>query len=91
MILSSVTSTISLRGMVRSESRKLLSAGRLTMSCWMEKLSSVMVKSLTWPSLEPFLVSTLRPTSEKLRSRILSMRMTSPRATRSSVESMTQP
>ena len=51
-----------------SESKKLLTVGRLTMICWTEKLSSVTVKSRTLPSLEPFLVSTLRPMRLKLSS-----------------------
>ena len=65
MILRLVTSTISLRGMVSSESRKDLISGRVTMSCSMVKLSLVTVESVTRPSFVPFLVSTLRFVREK--------------------------
>ena len=54
-------------------------------------MSSVTVKSVTLPSLEPFLVSTLRPMGLKLRARTFSILTTSPSEISSSAESMTRP
>ena len=65
--------------------------GRFTMICWTLKLSSVTVKSMILPSLEPFLVSTLRPMGLKLRARTFSILTTSPSEISSSAESMTRP
>ena len=77
--------------MVSSGSIKDFTSGRLTMSCFTVKLSSVTVKSETLPSLVPFLVSTLRSVREKLRSMILLILTTSSLLTSSSIESTTQP
>ena len=86
-----MTSTISRREMVSSGSRRRLKVGRLTMICWTRKSSELTVKSVTVPSLEPFLVSTLRERRSKLRPRTCSIRTTSEGATNSSIESMTMP
>ena len=86
-----MTSTISLRGIVSSESEKLFMSGRLTIICWMLKLSLVVVKSIMRPSLVPFLVSTLSPMRLKLRFRTFSIFTTSFEETNSSIESITMP
>ena len=57
----------------------------------MEKLSGETVKSSTWPSLEPFLVSTLRPGRLKLSSKTWLNLMMSSGALSSSTLSMTMP
>ena len=49
------------------------------------------MKSITLPSLLPFLVSTLRPFRSKLRARILLILMTSSSATSSSMLSIIMP
>ena len=65
--------------------------GRLTIICWMRKSSALAVKSMIWPSLEPFLVSTLRVRRSKLRPKTCSIRTTSEEPTSSSTLSMTMP
>ena len=84
-------STISFLEMVSSGSMKLLTSGRLTMICWTVKSLSVTVKSMTRPSLVPFLVSTLRPGSLKLSARIFWILMTSSVETNPSILSTTAP
>ena len=61
------------------------------MICWTEKSSVVTAKSWTLPSLEPFLVSTLRVFRSKLSLRVSAILMTSPSPMSSSILSMTKP
>lgn len=65
--------------------------GRLTTICWTRKLSELAVKSVIWPSLEPFLVSTLRFKRLKLRFITFSILTTSEGVTSSSASSITMP
>ena len=74
-----------------SGSTMALMAGRLTISCWTMKSLEVTVKSMILPSLDFFLVSTLRVRRSKLRSRTCWSLTMSSYPTSSSMLSMTMP